>query len=137
MTAAQKPLTLCRSLLGFGLFIFYLSFAYRLQPYFGTPKLFGHELGFLQIPHLIEQPALSIGRYCLALVSSVLFAVGYRTRSTGIASLLLHSLFHGGGSATYGWSGMIDPALLCLILATFEKKPSAWPLRLLQISVCG
>ena len=136
----QKKIALCRALLGFGLFVFYFSFVFDRPPFLGVPRFAGFEIPFLHLPLSTDNPQVSIVFYLLALASSLAFTCGYRTRVSGFIALVLHLLFYGNGTGTFGWGALIDPFLIIIILSpsrlTITGKIAAWPLRLLQLSVC-
>ena len=108
----------------------------------------------------ISEPMISAA-YTLLLLSALCFTLGLRTRSAGIALLLLHMFFQRLRLpySFWGWSVLIQPLLFYVILSQAgrfssldrwlrRRRPasnaetdeswtaSAWPLRLLQIHTC-
>jgi hypothetical protein len=106
-----------------------------------------------------ESPALVWALFALGLVASALFALGVLTRPAGAVALVVYTLFHARNPyATTGWSVMLKPFLLYVLLAPTGRFGSvdawrrgdraaladpaawrgpAWPVRLLQVHVCA
>jgi hypothetical protein len=106
-----------------------------------------------------ESPALVSALFALGLAASALFALGAFTRPAGAVALAVYTLFHARNPyATAGWSVMLKPFLLYVLLAPTGRfgsvdawrrgdraalaDPAAWrgpgwPLRLLQVHLCA
>ena len=170
------PLVSARIIFGFALFFCYLVRWPDAEILYGPTGLLGP--GLIQstqplLPHtrwLASQleavvPPLSTRGlatlYALLLLSSFCFAVGFRTRTAGVVTLLLHVFLLRGRNpfAYWGWAWMIQPYLAYVLLAPTGRFLSvdawlksrrrgaplpaaaewvcpAWPLRLLQVHVC-
>jgi hypothetical protein len=95
----------------------------------------------------------------VGLVASALFALGAFTRPAGTIALVVYALFHARNPyATAGWSVMLKPFLLYVLLAPTGRfgsidawrrgdrdalaRPSSWvgpgwPVRLVQVHLCA
>lgn len=161
--------------IGFGLLLFfaYLNRLPDVQQLFGPQGVSGVDL-FRRAPQLprgrilessfhllqhVDSAGLIWLLYGALLVSSLAFALGAWTRTAGITTLVLHSLFQGRDYAAFSdWAVMIKPWLLFVVLAPVGRYASldawrrgtwtpalpvsgwlapSWPLRLLQIHLCG
>ncbi len=97
------------------------------------------------------------GLYAALLMTSLAFLLGYRTRPTGCAAVVLHLFFlcvH--PFADWSWAQMIVPFALCVVLSrsgdavsidawrrrrrgepALPRMAPAWPMRLLQVHVAA
>lgn len=172
---APQPMAavvLCRIALGSILFGSYASKLPSLQELYGPEGFGGYALhervpgigagrpleAPLQWLHAVESPELIAWLYGLLLLSCLAFAAGAFTRTSGVATWILHGLFHARSfTATLGWAVLIKPLLLFVILApsgmaasvdAWRKRKGApappveqwtgpaWPVRLIQMQVC-
>jgi hypothetical protein len=166
------PLVLARIIFGLTLFLAYLMRWPDVQMLYGPRGLPGpaliQDLDPLPTPF---QPIIALVNgsgahlppsaiwiaYAALLVAALCFALGWRTRAAGVATLLLHLVFVRVRNplADWGWAEMIQPFLAYVIAAPSGRHLSidarlagrprgdpaawtapAWPLRLLQIHVC-
>jgi hypothetical protein len=169
---AIHALVFCR--IGFGsiLFVAYLMKWPHVQTLFG-PDGFGGASTLARSPlgsvtRELEAPVEWLSGvtsaewiwalYFLLLLSSLCFALGFRTRTAGVIALVLHTLFHARNAyAFFGWPIMMKPFMLYVLMAPVGRFGSldawlrrhrepwtpvrewvgpAWPLRLLQVHVC-
>jgi hypothetical protein len=111
--------------------------------------------------HLISSPVTIWVLYAILLLTSLSFAMGAFTRFSGTLALLLHTLFHAHTfTATLGWAVLLKSFLIFVIFARSGAYASidswrrhrrdstgaesarhwmgpGWPVRLLQMQVCG
>lgn len=111
--------------------------------------------------HCVSSPLTIWVLYTILLLASVTFAIGAFTRSSGTIALLLHTLFHAQTfTATLGWAVLLKSFLILVIFARSGAYASVdawrrhrhagtsaeaarhwmgpgWPVRLLQMQVCG
>lgn len=161
------PLAICRAAFGLCIFIHYASLYNMAGLLWGPDGLTGERWRAhiewavsvarpstlsSQIPFLFQGPGVWI-MYAVLLLSSLCFAAGFWTRTTGVLALALHILFHAQNEFIYwGWAVMIKPFMLYVILGDAGRwysldayirerkwKPEgdwtgpAWPLRLVQV----
>jgi hypothetical protein len=106
-----------------------------------------------------HSPALVSALFAVGLAASALFAVGAFTRPAGAVALAVYTVFHARNPyATAGWSVMLKPFLLYVLLAptgrfgsvdAWRRRDRAaltdastwrgpgWPVRLLQVHLCA
>jgi hypothetical protein len=166
------PLVVCRITFGLVLFFAYATKSTHLQFIFGPDGLSGaafHSRAPMDWPHgralessiqwlhLSSSESLVWILWAGLLISTLFFVVGFRTRTSGVIALLIHTSLHAQNyTATLGWAVMIKPFMAYVILSragdfgsvdayrrrrSGSPKPDAlrvpgWPLRLLQIHVC-
>jgi len=165
----QEPMAIARVFFGLSLFFHYADLWSSVQFIFG-PEGFvsfrqlhipdGNEISrekfaAFKILRQIHNPDIVFGLFLLLLASSLSFAAGFFTRTSGVLALLLHSQFHGHNEfAFWGWGALIKPFMFYVICSragdwysvdawiknkkwrpTKEWLAPAWPQRLLQIHV--
>lgn len=117
----------------------------------GAPNLLSSDLGWLLANYGSQTTVWCL--YFALLICSFSFMVGFRTKFTGISTLVLHILFlHRNYFAFWGWPNMMVPYLFYLLFTpcgaklSFDAKLGSvkknwlefpiWPMRLLQIHIC-
>jgi hypothetical protein len=167
------PMAICRAVFGLSIFFHYINLGRDFRWVFGPEGMTG--AGF----HQSVPGAIALGRttssavdwlsyvtderifyvlFGILLIASLSFAAGFATRTSGVVTLLIHTLFHAHNEwAFWGWGDVIKPFLLYVIASDAGRfcsvdaalrgriwpetwnswKGPAWPVRLLQIHLCA
>jgi hypothetical protein len=166
-------MVVCRIVFGALAFGYFAGRADLVQPIWGPEGIFGaaffdrtaldvmvrsREGGLDWLAHN-PSPALVWVLWGVGLAASALFALGAFTRPAGTVTLVVYTLFHARNPyATAGWSVMLKPFLLYVLLAPTGRFGSidawrrgdraalaqpetwlgpGWPVRLVQVHLCA
>lgn len=168
-----QPLVIARIVFGGVVFLCHLVRLPDLQTLYGPeglvgprwfPQLKPYKGGFswdaeaaLWLDRILPPltPELIAALYALLLVASLCFALGFRTRASGIVTLLLFVYFSRARLpfAYWGWPRHLQALMLYVIAAPTGRQLSldawlrgdrtaswlapAWPLRLMQVHTCA
>lgn len=138
---AQRPMqgmAICRVVFGISVFFNYVFFFFDFKNYYGPAAISGSTF-YDRVPWAVRlgrdttanfdwlfsvsEPAIFLGLYCLLLIMSVWFTIGFYTRTSGLLVLLLHTLLHANNELLFwGWGELIKPFLIYCILS----DPGRW-----------